>query len=79
MILNDVTTNTMLTSFYDLKVGDCFIQNPKVIWMKTDTFDVDKNAIQITDNDHYVRYGIFKNNTMVEKIEITSIDYRRIK
>ena len=88
MILNDVTTNTMLTRFCDLKVGDCFMQNSTVIWMKTDEFSITapdeihkgiRNAIQITNNDNYLRYGLFKNDNMIEKIEITSIDYRRVK
>lgn len=85
MILNDITTNTILTSFCDLKVGDFFMQNPTVIWMKTNEFYINekdkkiRNAIQITNNDSYLRYGIFQDDSKVEKLEIVSIDYRRIK
>ena len=88
MNLNDITAKPKSTSFGDLEVGDYFIQNPTVIWMKTDEFNITapdefhkgiRNAIQITNNDNYLRYGLFKNDNLVEKIEITSIDYRRIK
>ncbi len=83
--LNDVTTNTISTRFCDLKVGDYFIQNPTAIWMKIGDSDTilipisGSNAIQITNNDSYFRYGIFKNDSIVEKIDIVSIDYRRVK
>jgi len=86
--LNDITAKPELTSFGDLEVGDYFIQNSTVIWMKTNEFSTTafdeihrgiRNAIQITNNDDYLRYGWFQNDSVVEKIEITSIDYRRIK
>lgn len=87
--LNDITEKTELTCFGDLEVGDYFIQNTAAIWMKTDTFNVivdeeihkkiDRNAIQITNNNDYFRYGTFSTNSIVEKVKIDSIDYRRIK
>ena len=88
MNLNDITAKPKFTSFCDLEVGDYFIQNSTVIWMKTNAFSITsfdeihkgiRNAIQITNNDNYLRYGLFQNDSTVEKIEITSIDYRRIK
>jgi len=88
MNLNDVTAKSEFTTFGNLEIGDYFIQNSKVIWKKTADYTIKlydgecksiRNAIQITNNDDYLCYGLFQNDSAVEKIDIVSIDYRRIK
>ena len=86
MKLNDITNRFQPTYFNDLKAGEYFIQNLEVIWMKVDVDYVQNNktlkalnAIQITNNTNYPRYGLFKNDSKVDKIDIISIDYEKIK
>ena len=89
MNLNDVTAKPEFTTFGNLEIGDYFIQNSTVIWKKTADYNINlynngkdkriRNAIQITNNDDYLCYGLFQNDSAVEKIDIVSIDYRRIK
>ena len=79
MIINEVTTTQDIT-FNDLKVNDYFMNdNDNVIWKKTVTFNNRHNAIQITDNDNYITFAKFNDNEIVHKIEIISINYKKIK
>ena len=73
--LHDVT-NTEPTVFGDLILGDYFIwPQEDAIWKKLNK----TTAIQITNNSAFLMTRVYDYDVQVTKIEITSIDYRRIK
>ena len=76
MKVNDITEYTA-TVFGDLDVEDYFtnIVNRKIIWRKIDG----TTAIQITNDTTFSTISYIAKDVAVQKVEITSIEYRRIK
>lgn len=77
--VNDLSEDTKIV-FNDLAAGDYFTTlNDDVIWRKVNIFSDTANAIQITDNPSYLLLAKIDKDRVINKIEIASIDYRRIK
>lgn len=75
--VNDITADTELTVFGALDIEDYFtnIVNKDVIWKKLNA----TTAIQITNDSSFFMTRAFDRGVAVAKIDIVSIDYRRIK